>query len=236
MKLKIADELYEKKKYPKAVMFYDDLLTVYRGTANAEVMYFRLGNCYFMMGDHPTASFYFKLFTETYPLSSLAEECYFLNAECYYNESPLINLDQSNTRKGVEAYQLYLDKYPNSERVDLCNKRIDALNLKIQRKAYDNAMLYFKINDYKSSVWALTKYLEEYPEAEERELLQYLIAKSAYSLAINSVPEKQKERFEKTLETVELFNERFKTSKYKTEIAGFESEAKKFIYNTPKKS
>jgi len=218
LKKKIADEYYAKGKYDKAVLIYEQLVTIYRGTSQSEPVYFKYAMCYFKMNDYPVASFHFKTFYETYPISESTEECYFNNAECYYKESPAINLDQSNTLKAINAYQLYIDKFSNQERIDLANQRIDELLYKIEAKSFDNAMLYYRIMDYKSASWALRKFALEYPSSKLKEVADFTSVKAAYQYALISIETKQKERFENTLDLASDFKEKYPTSSYNKDI------------------
>ena len=63
-------------------------------------------------------------------------------AYCYFLESPSPTLDKTNTLKAIEELQAFIDKYPNSDKIDECNNLIDKLTIKIHNKAFKIAKLY----------------------------------------------------------------------------------------------
>src|SRR3546814_9628037 len=115
-------------------MLLEDLRAAYTGTSKIEDVYYYLAYCYFGLGDLEQARFYFKSFTETFQDSEHTEDCYYMMAFCYYKDSPIYSLDQSSTLKAIEQFQLYLDLYPASVKVDECNRFIDELRAKLERK------------------------------------------------------------------------------------------------------
>lgn len=217
LKVKIADQYYERGRYERALPYYDQLLSVYRGTAQAETIYYRYATCSYKMNEFLSAGYHFKQFAETYPLSDKAEEAYFLSAECMYRQSPQINLDQSSTQKAIDGFQLFINKYPASPKIEECNKKIDDLNLKIERKSYDNAMLYYQVEDYKSAVWALKRFVGDYPSSKYREVAEFTAVKAAVSLADNSIESKKKERFKDAQELLSDFMEKKPSQEFKAE-------------------
>ncbi|MCD6346358.1 MAG: outer membrane protein assembly factor BamD, partial [Bacteroidales bacterium] len=122
---------------------------------------------------------------------------------------PNTSLDQSNTYKAINELQLYINQHPASSRVEECNSLIDELNDKLVEKSFNSAKLYFELEQYKASITALNNSLKEYPETRFREELMYLILKSSFELARNSVPDKIQERYEQTEEAYYDFVEEF---------------------------
>ena len=69
------------------------------------------------------------------------------------------------------------------------------LNERLDKKAYEAARLYYKMEDYKASRVAFRNVLKDDSENIYREDILYYIAMSSYNYAHLSVPEKQKERY-----------------------------------------
>jgi len=61
----------------------------------------------------------------------------------------------------------------------------------------------------------LNNSLEEYPESRYREDILFLIVKSNYMLAVNSIQSKQKERIQSTIDEYYSFITEFPDSKYR---------------------
>ncbi|MGJ1206330.1 outer membrane protein assembly factor BamD, partial [Sphingobacterium lactis] len=98
MKYQEAVKYYEKEKYSKALTLFQELLTKYRGTADAEDLNYYTAYSAYKLKDYISARFHFGNFATSYPNSPRAEECRFMSAYCYYLDSPRSNLDQENTR------------------------------------------------------------------------------------------------------------------------------------------
>ncbi|RYD76250.1 MAG: outer membrane protein assembly factor BamD [Sphingobacteriales bacterium] len=218
LKFQKAEEYYNKKDYQRALPLLEDLLTYYRGSAQAEKVYYMLADTYFQMENYQLSTYQFKSFADAYPLSELAEKAYFYYAYSLYKGSPRKDLDQGNTGNAITAFQLFTSKYPDSKQVDEANKYIDELRAKLEVKAIDNAMLYYKIENYKSAVWALRQVITDFPATKQRENLEFHIIKSSYLLAERSVESKQKERYANTVQYFNEFRERYPKSAYDSEL------------------
>ena len=204
-----AKEYFEDEDYLRASALFLELMNVYKGTDRAEDVYYHYAYCYYHQSDYGMAGYYFRQFVTTFPNSPQADECSFMNAFCYFEDSPNPNLDQTSTYKAINELQLYVNLHPASERIDECNQLIDQLNDKLVEKSFNSAKLYFELGDYKASITALNNSLKTYPETRFREELMYLILKSSYDLARNSIESKVKERYENTIEAYYAFIEEF---------------------------
>ena len=148
-----------------------------------------------------------------------------MSALCTTHSSPEYNLDPTDTKKAIDELQLFMDRYPNSERLDTCNVIVDDLRGKLERKSYEQAKLYYKMEMYNSAVVAMESTLEQYPDTDYQEELLFLRVKSYYLLATNSVADKKQERFEKTIESYRIFADLFSGS-------NFDKEAKRYAENS----
>ncbi|WP_140938088.1 outer membrane protein assembly factor BamD [Sphingobacterium lumbrici] len=232
MKYQEAVKLYEKEKYSKALALFDDLRQKYRGRAEAEDLYYFMAYTNYRLKDYPAARFHFKQFAETYPGSERAEECLFMSAYCYYIESPRSNLDQENTRKAIDELQLFIFRYPEAEKAKEAGDLIQNLRDKLERKAFDNAKLYFNMglaDDYRAAVIALENVLKEFPDTKYAEEIEYLMMKSQYLFADNSYPNRQEKRFNEAIDYYNSFINNYPESKYRSELNGLKASADKKI-------
>lgn len=218
LKYEVAIDLYEKGDYYRAIQLFDQLIAIYRGTDRLEKINYYYAQCYYQQKDYLLASYYFKRFAQNYPSSPLAEECMYLNAYCYYLDSPRYSLDQTNTLEAIKEMQLFINLYPQSERIAECNTIIDELRGKLERKAIEIGIQYYKTRYYKAAITALESVMDDFPDSENREEILYFIMKSYYYYAINSVDDKQEERFQ---QAVEIYNDimyLFPETKYQREL------------------
>lgn len=218
LKLTKADEFYAAGKWVRAAELYEDVIRVYRATPEAEEIYFKTAMAHYNAKNYITSGFEFRQFVENYPISDKVEEAYFYYAQSQYMQSSDVDLDQQNTQAAIVSYQIFLDHFPNTKYVDEVNGKIDELRLRLQNKARNNALLYFKIRNYRAAVVAIKNYLEDYPSTPDREYLEWLIVKSYYEYARASVETKKIERFYSTVQSSLEFDERYSHSKFTEDV------------------
>ncbi len=227
-KYDMANKMYKKGKYIKALPLYEEVISIYsKLSEKGERAYYYLSYCHYNMGDYPIASYYFRNYTKTYPSSAHVEECAFMAAYCQVNSSPVSTLDQSSTYKAIDELQSFMNRYPNSSRKDTCNVIIDDLRDKLEIKAYDNAKLYYHMENYKAATVAFKNMLRDFPDTDYREEILFLTVKANYNLSVNSVEKKKIERFEETIKSYTKFVDNYPNSKKLREAEGFYQSAVK---------
>src|SRR5690606_19301995 len=220
-----AIKLYNNEKYSKALVLFDDLVQRFRGRAEAEDLYYYNAYTNYRLKDYITARFLFKQFVDTYPNSPRAEECRFMGAYCYYLEAPVYTLDQSNTQKAIEALQLFINIYPESERAEEAATLINDLRDKLERKSYENAKLYLDIGDYPSSVIAFENSLRDYPDTKFAEEMEFSLIKGQYLYALNSSEYRQEERYAEAIGFADDFIKNYPDSEYVNEATKLKNDA-----------
>jgi len=230
-KYKKAMEYYDDEDYYRSQTLLEELLTVYKGTEKAEEIYYKYSNCYYYLDDYLLAGYHYKVFAQTYPNSKYAEECSYLSAYCHYLNSPNYSLDQTDTYKAIEALQLFINKYPASERKDTCNVLIDKLRYKLETKSFNNSTLYYKLGDYKAAITTIKASLSDYPDTKHREELMYMLLKANYLLAVNSIESKKAERYQETVNEYYAFIDEFPDNKNSKEIEKMYEQSIKHLEN-----
>jgi outer membrane protein assembly factor BamD len=217
-KLTKADEYFDKKQFSKANQLYEELLTVYKGTKNFENLYYRYAYTFYNNKDYLAASYHFKNFADLFPNSPKTEECEYLNSLCLFNVSPEYTLDQSNTIKAIGEMQTFVNTHPQSKHVKEANKRIDEARAKLEEKDLYAAQLYYKIGEYRSAGVAFEQIIRKYPDSGKIDYYAYMMIRSNYTYAQNSIPEKQEARFAKVNSDYEEFMRKFPKSSYRSEV------------------
>lgn len=194
MKYELAEKLYEKQKYSKAIRLFEQIAPSYRGKPQAEKLFYMFAQSYYKTKQYYSAGYQFESFAASYPKSDKQEEAMFLGAKSYYTLSPVYSLDQVDTVKAIDKLQNFINAYPNSEFLPEANLLVKELREKLEKKAYEIAKQYNQINDFKESIKALDNFISDYPGTPFKEDALYYKYDSAYKLAINSVPGKMEER------------------------------------------
>lgn len=212
-KQKVFD-YYDDGKYNKSIELLTQILPRYRATEEAEQLNWINAQANFKIHDYMMAGTYYQSFADTYPGSHNAEEALYMAALCNYYLSPNPELDQSYTKKTIESFTIFMQKYPGSTRIDDCRARIREMQEKLVEKSYLSGRLYYDMGQYRAATVSLANSLKEFPDTKYREELMFLRLDALYLYAQNSIPARQVERFQVTLDEYYSFIEEFPQSRY----------------------
>jgi outer membrane protein assembly factor BamD len=213
-KYQSAFAYYNQGDHYRAIQLFDQVIPFYRGTERAETIAYHYAYAHYKQKDYVLASFYFKRFVSTFPRSQYVEECTFMSAYCKYLDSPKPSLDQTNTREAIDELQLFINKYPQSERVSESNKLIDDLRAKLEIKEVEIARLYYKMENYTAAITAFKNVLKNFPDTDYREEVMFTKLKAHYDYASKSIEERREERYKEALEAYDNFVAQFPDSDY----------------------
>jgi len=217
-KLKAAIEFYENDEFFKASTLFNDIKPLVKGSEESETVDFYFASSLYNLKQFDKSAKYFKGFIELFSRSEKVVEAEYLYAISLYKTSPNSNLDQSSTVEAISAVQNFINKYPYSEYSIEANKIIDELQIKLETKNFENAKQYFVTEHYKSAIIALENMLIDFPSYSNREEVHFLIVKSSYLLAKNSISTKVIDRLKATLDAYKQFKDNYPDSEYLKEL------------------
>lgn len=223
----VANEYFENEEYSKAITLYEMIIPAYRGKSQAEEIAYRFAHSHYLSGRYILSSHYFKSFADTYTSSARKEEALYLSAISYYRLSPRYKLDQTESAKAIDAFQLFANSYPESPNIEECNRYIDELRKKMEEKAFESGKLYYNTRNYSSAIQSLENMLKDYPDSERSEEARYLIVKASIDWADNSIYLRQEERYKKTLERCETYLKRHSGAERADDIIVFRDKCEK---------
>ncbi len=209
-----AVKYFNKEEYSKALTLFEELMSVFKGTARAEEVHYYYAYCSYNLQDYIVAGYHFRQYVKQFPNSVHVEECAYMNAFCFNLNSPEYSLDQVDTKLAIKEFQRFTNQYPKSSRIPECNKILDKLRGKLERKSYENSMLYFNMSDYKAAIVAFGNHLKDFSDSKHAEEINYLIIKSYYLLALNSIEAKKPERFKSAVDSYIKFVDNFPKGTY----------------------
>jgi outer membrane protein assembly factor BamD len=213
LKYSKAIEYYEQGRYDRALPLFEELISLYRGTTKSEKIYFYYAYSNYYMKNYLLSSYYFENFVRTYPTSEFVEEASFMSGYSDYKSSPVYSLDQEDTYSAIDNLQLFLNTYPESPLVDSCNVLITEMRGKLEKKAFENAFLYYRLGDYQSALIAFKGVLKDFPESHYKEDVLYWMLVTNYVVASKSVDSKKKERYESMINAYYKFVDSYPESK-----------------------
>lgn len=215
LKYEKAVKYYNSEDYAKAATLFEDLIPIYKGTQRAETIGYYICYCAYGQNDVISAGYLFRKFLKTYPDSPYAEECSYMSAFCYYLESPKPRLDQTPTENAISEFQLYINRYPHSTRIPKCNEYIDELQDKLVLKSFLSARNYYDRGHFPSAIIALQNSIKDYPGSSYREDLMFMLLESKHQLAVKSITEKKRERYNNAQEEYFSFVDEYPESKFR---------------------
>lgn len=217
-KYEAAFDYYNQGKYSKAGSLFESLSVLTNGTEKDDTVKYYWGLSNYKFKDYYTAETNFEQFVEQYPRSPFASEARYLRLDCLYRSTLRYELDQSPTYKAITAISEYMIEYPSSPHMQICKDMLVELNERLDRKAYESARLYYKMEDYLASRVAFRNVLKDDSDNIYREDILYYIAMSSYKYAANSVPAKQKERYLTFVDDYFNFIGEIPESRYRKEL------------------
>lgn len=229
LKKEKAKEYFAAGQYVKSSELLGQILPRYRATEEAEELNWMYAQSYYGMKDYFMAGSYYKTFIDQFPFGKHAEEAHYLVAMCDYKISPRPELDQQNTKNALEEFNVFINRYAYSPRVEECKKMISELQDKLVEKSHNNAKLYYDMKEYKAAVVAINNSLKQYSNSIYREEMMYLKLHSLYLYAVNSMPDKQKTRYQDTLDDYYSFMEEFPTSQYAKDVTDIFQKTNKYL-------
>ena len=206
-KYEYAKEFFARGKFQQAATLLEELVTMKKGTEEAQECLYMLGMAQYNNQDYQAASETFKKYGASYPRGIYAEPAAFYVGQSLFESSPEPRLDQSPTNGAINAYQQFMDLYPDSKLRNRAQERLYVLYDKLIQKEYLSAELYYNLggyfgninsndeSNYNASIITAQNALKTYPYCSLREEFMLLIMKSKFQLAENSTQEKRLERY-----------------------------------------
>ena len=228
-KYEAAFEYFNLNKYSKAAALFESLAVLTDGTERDDTVRYYWGLSNYKFKDYYTAETNFDQFIQSYPRSPFTSEARYLRLDCLYRQTLRYELDQSPTYKAINEISAYILEYPSNVHMQECRDMLVELNERLDKKAYEAAKLYYKMEDYLASRVAFKNVLKDDAENMYREDILYYIAMSSYKYAHQSVPEKQKERYLAFVDDYLNFIGEIPESQYRRELDSVYQRAQKAL-------
>lgn len=239
-KYEYAKQLFASRKFSQSILLLEELVQMKKGSDEAEECLYMLGMAQYNNADYESAAATFRKYHQAYPRGIFAEQASFYVGQSLFESAPEPRLDQSPTMGAINAYQQFLDYYPDSKRKPEAQARLFELQDKLVLKELLSAQLYYNLggyfgnctsggSNYEACIVTAQNALKTYPYSHMREDFALLIMKSKFELAENSSQDKQLERYRDAEDECYGFLNEYPDSK-NCEIANkFISKCKKVI-------
>lgn len=205
-------------KTSKTLALLSNVENIYAGTDKIDTIKFYIASSCYDRGDFSSSSELFDEFRKNYSRSPFLERAEYLYAMSFYNQAPSSELDQSFASKAKDAFTEFANRYPENDNSKKCLGYIEELEERMHKKDFYVGETYYKIGYHQSAITTLRNILKKDAETPLREEILFLILKSQYSYAKESISDKQKDRFYDVIDSYYSIKSQFPDSKY-TRIA-----------------
>lgn len=206
-KYEYAKQCFAQGKFGNAITLLSEVVTAQKGRQNAQESLYMLAMAQYCNRDYEAASATFRKYFQSYPKGDFAEQASFYVGQSLFESMPDPRLDQSATVGAINAYQNFMDYFPESSLREEAQKRLFILQDNLVMKEYLSAELYYNLggyfgninsnteSNYESCIITAQNALKTYPYTSMREKFSVLIMKSKFELAQNSSEEKRLDRY-----------------------------------------
>lgn len=220
---KLAVKKYEEKQWSKALRLFEIVTPHYRGKPQMERIQFMVAQANFNTKSYTLSGYYFDRFTKNYPKSSKKEEAAFLSAYSYKLASPVFSLDQTDTNKALVAFQLFINDYPNSDRLEEANQHYKDLRFKLEKKRFEIGKTYYRtavtdFRNYKAAITTFDNLISDYLGTTLKEDALYYRFRAYHDLVLVSTDRKKKDRIVDAKEAYQKVLRNFPKTKYLKEM------------------
>ena len=157
-------ERYNAEKYQRAAQYFQGAFDFGRTHEWADDAQLFLARAYRANKDYILAASEYSRFVEIYrgdPRVPMAE---FERAMTYADRSPDFQLDQSDTERGIDVFNLYMQRYPGHDSIAVAERQVRALREKLARKQYNSAQLYERRELYEAAALSFEVVFDKYPD------------------------------------------------------------------------
>ena len=226
-KYEAAKTFYSKGAYLSAAQLFEEVYPLYLSSPEGENILFLFSDSYMKNHDYLMAAFHFKDYLRRYPQSSRAEEAGFLASKCYYLNSPVYNLDQTDSYLAMESLEIFLNAYPNSKYQEEGNMMIDSLRNKLAKKDFNVARMHYNIGNYQAAQITFNNLFKDFPNSAFTEESLYYLVKNSYEYAQKSQENKKVERYQMVIDNKNKLKAHNATSKFLPEAEKLANDAEK---------
>lgn len=201
--------VFEQGNYSQAARNFELVLSIGRGTELARQAQFLLAESYFNSRQFVLAAAEYRRYYTNFPRSDRRVDAEFREALSYYRLSPRFKLDQQDTYRAIERFQLFIQRYPETELSNQAREYIAEMREKLAKKEFHSAELYLRLRQYRAAALSYDMVIDRFPETSwaEKALMRQILAYTIF--AENSVEERQQERFEKAIASYQKYLQLF---------------------------
>ena len=217
--------LYEEQKYDLAIQYFQGVFSFGRTHQWAPEAQLYLARSYKANKELLLAANEYERFTRIYRADAQLPNAYYEWALTFRDLSPESALDQSDTKRAIEEFQLFIDRFPENELVAEAQEMIIDLRSKLAKKQFDTAKLYERRELFEAAALSFEAVFDLYPDTPfaQQALVGAMRTYIAYS--DQSISLRQPERLQSAIKNYDRLTQIFQDSPYLKEAEALYQEA-----------
>lgn len=192
-------DYFEGGKYERAAQYFQGAFDFGRTHEWADDAQLQLARSYRANREYILASSEYSRFVEIYRSDSRVPGAEYERAMTYYERSPLYQLDQTDTERGIEVFNLYMKRYPGHDSIPAATNRVNELREKLARKQYYAAQLYERRELYEAAALSFEVVFDKYPDTPWADDALVGAIRSYIAFGNQSIASRQAERLQQAL-------------------------------------
>lgn len=205
-------DAFEGGDYEEATTYFRAVFEYGRENEWADDAQLQLARAYREDGRHLLAAQQFRRFARLYRNDERAPLAEYQQAMSYYRLSPDYELDQSHTKKALNLFQLFADRYPQHEHADTVEENIAELRGKLARKQLAAARQYERRELWEASADAFEDVFNQYPDTRWVDEALLGAVRTSVAYADRSIASKQAERYRRAVDNYRRLEQIFPDS------------------------
>ena len=205
---------FEEKKYTEAIPYFQGVFSFGRTHQWAADAQLYLARSYKENREYILSASEYDRFIQIYRSDSRIPIATYERALTYYERSPGFKLDQTDTKKAIEQFQLFMERYPSDSLVNDSQTRIVELRSKLAQKQHEIGKLYETRELFEAAALSYESVFDDYSDTPWAEVA-LVDAISAYiQYSDQSIQARQRIRLESAVRNYDRLVQIFPDSEH----------------------
>ena len=206
--------LFEEGKYDSAIQYFQGVFSFGRTHQWAADAQLYLARSYGENREYLLAANEYERFTKIYRADPRLAEANFEWAMTYFHLSPQSALDQTNTKRAIEEFQLFIDRFPDHELVQQAQETIVELRTKLAKKQFETAKLYERRELFEAAALSYESVFDLYPDTRWAQQALLGAIRSYIAFSDQSISLRQPARLQSAIRNYDRLTQIFQDSPY----------------------
>ena len=195
-----GQELYERGKYERASQYFQGVFDFGRAHEWADDAQLQLARSFRGNREYILAASEYSRFAEIYRTDPRAGDAEFERAMTFFERSPGFELDQSSTERGIEVFNVFIQRFTDHDSVMVAVRRVDELREKLAYKQFFNAQLYERRGLFEAAGLSYEVVFDKYPDTPLADDALVGAIRCYIDFSDQSVEQRQPERLQKSID------------------------------------